>query len=175
MNRSTFGRDLIILILLICLGVGVYDHFRKRSAAPVVPTTFVLPNTKAVEVDSIKPAQLTSNPADQAQIAALLKEVAQLKAKPVIATVTTAESHSTGKLDVVTSPHPSTDPTVIEVPTTVEVPTFRDFTAKDYRLTITGTAEGKIDYELRQKFLALSVTGRSKDGKRLTDVQLFEV
>lgn len=171
-----FVKDYPITLLLVLVysvvGVLVVQHWRHR---PTVAVQTVAPGvTSAVVNDtSLTPKEVTkvvSDPKDKALIAALMAQLAALKATPQSVVVTTARSESTGGGRVTTAP-PEVATIIADAP-----PTITGMHYKDYRLQFDADLVNReVTYTLSQRFETVVATGRRADGTPLALAQLYEL
>lgn len=165
MNRSTIGRDIIIVVLAACLGINIYGHYRKHTGPDTASTFAPFKPTNVTPTSGPVRDVPTAAPADRAAVkAATSKQTVQ-------ASVTTAVNHSTGE-GTVTFTTPESAP---ESPTTpaAEAQQLRVH-FKDYRLEF-NTEGSTARYTLDQQFSIIQTLERAKDGTRSAKAEVFEI
>lgn len=157
--------------LILLAWIGVFRHKAPVVSVPVALPSNVTRTLVPAETITAKQAPIVArDPADQAQIASLLAQLKAYKVRVDELTVGQASYTASSKLTPVIATPPGEKQIV-----TLSVPTVSPFHSSDFRIDIKSDDGKTIDYVLHQKFLALGVSGRAKDGSRLSDLKLFEV
>lgn len=175
MTRKDYRDILFIGALIVVCAFGlraIRQHRASTAAAPQNVVAQVTPEAKVVivpgPITDKTVTQYLSDPADKAQIAALLKENATYRTTVESLTSTTGTLTTERVLTATTTP-PTAANTV--TPSSPE-PTHVSF--KDWHIEI--LVDGaQAQYKLQQRFVVLSTTGRSSSGQPLSLTKMYEI
>lgn len=171
----------VIIALLITL--GIYGLWYKNY--PTTTVTNPIENVRVVTVD--RPVlttkvidKLVTDPKQQALINAQVKQLNDLKYQVTNLTNTIATLHESGGVGTnngtisetsTSKPNPVVEET--KAIGEISITTERSYEFKDFQLNVKYDATGStFVYDLNQSFVVTTITGKSKDGTKLTTVSL---
>lgn len=165
-------RNGVLIVSVAAVLTAGYIGYKLFTQEPHIITrvdektvTVEVPKETLVTRDVIKYVE------DKENVRKLMEENKRLKLQVQQLSETIAKHESSGK-GVVAQVPPSTVPEPLRPATQPSTPSVTEF--KDWRLHF--VTDGKeANYTLSQKFEVISTTGRGKDGKPISLVQMFEI